>query len=101
HLPGRSDWSLNGGVVDEDIDRALPLDGLAHVLWSVWITEITAERHHSSALAFRPYLTSDLGKCWLIARDEQQIGAMRGKLLSTKPSQTAARSCDDGEHSAQ
>src|SRR5262249_45904940 len=94
HLPGCSDWSLNGGVVDEKSDRAWPLGGLAYTLRSLRIAEVAAECRHASPLAFRRYPASDLRERCLIARHEQQIGATRGELVSTEPAQTAARSCD-------
>jgi hypothetical protein len=47
------------------------------------ITEIAAERRHFTARVFHLDLDGSVGERHLIARDEQQIGTMRGQLAST------------------
>jgi hypothetical protein len=54
------------------------IGGLAHTSRSIWITEIAAERCHFAARVFLLYLGGSARERHLTARDEQQIGAMRG-----------------------
>ena len=61
------------------------IGGLAHTLRRIRITEIAAERCHFTARVFHLYLDGNVGERHLIARDEQQIDTMRGKLASTQP----------------
>jgi hypothetical protein len=83
NLPGRPDRSLYRSVVDKNVDPSELIGGLAHTSRSIRITEIAAKRRHFTARVFQLYLGGDVSECHLIARDEQQIGAMRGKLAST------------------
>jgi hypothetical protein len=85
HLPGRLDRTLNRSIVDKNADRSQPLGGLAHIQRSLRISEIAAESRQGTSRAFRLYLDSSIRKRHLIARDQQQIGTMGGKLTSTKP----------------
>jgi hypothetical protein len=89
---------LNHGIVDKNVHRSQLLGGLAHISRSLRITEVAAEGGYSTSQALRSYLAGDIGERRLIARDQQQIGAMRGKLVSTKPTQAAACSRDEGQH---
>jgi hypothetical protein len=89
---------LNRGIVYKDVDRSQLLDGLAHISRRLRITEIAAKGRHSTPWALRPYLPSDFGERRLIAGDEQQIDPMRRKPASAEPTQTAACSSDDGQH---
>jgi hypothetical protein len=76
---------LNSGIVDENTNWLQPLGGLANVSRSLSIAEIAGKDCHSTLRAFRPYLAGGINKRRLIARDQQQIGAMRGQLASTQP----------------
>jgi hypothetical protein len=58
------------------------IDGVVHTLRRIQITEIAAQRCYLTGV-FQLDLGGNVGERHLIARDEQQIGTMRGKFAST------------------
>jgi hypothetical protein len=74
---------LDRSIVDKDIDLPDLFGRLTHTLGRIRIAEIAGERRHLTARIFQPYLSADGDESRLITRDQQQIGSMRGKLVST------------------
>jgi hypothetical protein len=87
---------LNCCVVDKDVYLSKLLGGLAHTVRRTRIKKVAAEGRNSTVRISQLYLDGNVSERHLIARNEQQVGSMRGQLLGTQPTQAPACPRDDG-----
>jgi hypothetical protein len=71
---------LNCSVVEKNVDVSELMGGLAHTLRRIRISEVAAEGRYLTARVFKLYLDGNVSERRFIARNEQQIGSMRGQL---------------------
>jgi hypothetical protein len=66
-----------------NVDLSKLIGGLAHTLRRIRTTKVAAEDRYFTARVSHLYVDGNVSERHLIARDEQQIGSMRGQLAGT------------------